>query len=70
MFEAKITCDGGSCSNEKVLDSNHPSDTEIEIECIGERQGGWLIDHENENHYCPKCAFQAAQELDLEYASS
>lgn len=70
MFEAKITCDAVYCTNERDLEARHPSDAEVEIEGIGERPGGWLIDHDNEAHYCPKCALLCANELGLDYSSN
>lgn len=69
MFEAKITCDAFGCTNEKTLESTHPSDAETEIECISERPGDWLIDYDNDSHYCPNCALQCANELGLEYST-
>ena len=67
-FEAKIKCDSLSCCNELPLNSGHPSDAEIELEEIS-NSGKWLFDHNEENHYCPTHALEAAKELDLEYSN-
>lgn len=69
MFESKITCDAGDCTNSLTLSSSHPSDSETEIEDLSETPGGWLIDYENDGHYCPSHALECAHELGLEYAS-
>jgi len=69
MFESKITCDAADCVNELTLSSGHPSDAETEIEGISETAGGWLVDYENDGHYCPSHALQCANELGIEYSS-
>lgn len=65
-FEAKIICDASGCSSELQLNANHPSDAEIELE---DHSGKWLFDHDQNNHYCPTHAMQAANELELEYSN-
>ena len=64
-FEAKITCDFSGCCNELSLNAQHPSDSEIELE---DHDGNWLFDHDQNTHYCPTHALEAANELGLEYS--
>ncbi len=56
-FKAKLCCDGCMCNNEKELNSEHPSD--VEVEYYSEEQ--WLIG-ENNFVYCPTCKPQVIKE--------
>ena len=44
--EINLKCDGLNCFNEKEIYET----TDMAIE-----RAGWLIDEENDCHYCPKC---------------
>jgi hypothetical protein len=67
-FEIKIMCDADGCSQEKEFSNSHPRDCECELEdSILFPEGSWL-ECSDGNHYCPKCAPQAANELGLEYS--
>lgn len=61
-FKSKIECDACGCCNELEVDANHPSDAEIWLESY---DGYWLFD--DNYHYCPDHAAQAADELGVDY---
>lgn len=69
-LEVKLTCNANGCYRSKELFNVSIDDLHVIEDEYLNPTGRWLADPENDTHYCPGHAKQAAEELGLTYDPS